>query len=130
MGKQSDLPDWLPQEAWSAFVEMRKSIRKPLTDYAKKLALNRLEQLRNSGSNPEEVLNQSILNDWQGLFPVKGSHNGTPQSSGWEEPDEAACEETAAFIRSIGAKATPDQRTWLKRWEASRVSVHKGDHTT
>lgn len=64
------LPTWVSPEAWDGFCEMRKSIRKPMTDYAKKLAIGNLEKLRQQGHDPTKVLEQSILKSWQGLFPV------------------------------------------------------------
>ena len=69
------LPDWVNREAWDGFVEMRKKIKKPLTDRAMNLALKDLEKLRLEGHNPIEVLNQSTKNCWQGLFPIKEQIN-------------------------------------------------------
>jgi hypothetical protein len=66
------LPDWIPVDVWDAYVGMRKQMKKPMSDYAKKLAVNELLKLVNQGFNPADVLNQSILNSWQGLFPIKG----------------------------------------------------------
>lgn len=66
-----DLPDWLPLVEWRAFVEMRKRIRKPLTDHAAKLAISKLDELRLAGDAPADVLNASVMGSWQGLFPVK-----------------------------------------------------------
>jgi hypothetical protein len=68
-----ELPVWIPREAWEAFVQMRKKIGYPLTDYAVKLAVRNLDKLRGQGESLEDVLNQSILNCWRGLFPVKGN---------------------------------------------------------
>lgn len=65
------LPEWIDPEIWRAFEEMRKKVRKPLTDYARKLAISKLEQIyREHGHHPSDVLEQSILNGWQGLWPV------------------------------------------------------------
>ena len=65
------LPDWIPCETWQAYLDMRKKIRKPLTDHATKLAIGRLKNLRNAGNAPQAVLEQSILNDWTGLFELR-----------------------------------------------------------
>jgi hypothetical protein len=65
------IPDWVPVDSWRAFVEMRRKIHKPLTDHAVKLAFRKLEMLRDSGQDPQAVLEQSILYDYQGLFPVR-----------------------------------------------------------
>ena len=66
------LPSWINEEDWNGFVEMRKKIKKPLTDRAKKMALESLRKLRDSGQDPNLVLQQSEFNNWKGLFPVKG----------------------------------------------------------
>lgn len=66
----TDLPDWIPAEAWAGYVEMRKKIRKPMTDRAIQLAINTLDKMRQQGQDVAAVLDQSTLNSWQGLFPV------------------------------------------------------------
>ena len=66
------LPDWLPQDAWDAFVETRVRIRAPLTDRAKTLAVRELSKLRDQGHDCRAVLEQSVLNGWRGLFAPKG----------------------------------------------------------
>lgn len=64
------LPSWMPLAAWDAYVEMRKKIRRPMTERAKELAVLRLDKLRQAGHDPEAVLDQSVFNSWQGLFPL------------------------------------------------------------
>lgn len=68
------LPDWVPVDAWDAFLAMRKAIRKPVASSAWPLALQKLEHLRAAGNDPRAVLEQSTLNSWQGLFEVKEGH--------------------------------------------------------
>lgn len=67
----SEIPDWINQESWDGFVEMRKKIKKPLTDRAKKLTIRQLYDMKQSGQDPGEVLDQSTRNSWQGVFEVK-----------------------------------------------------------
>lgn len=62
------IPEWIPRQAWRGYVESR---RKPLTPYAAELAIKKLEGFRNEGMDLAEVLNQSALNGWTGLFPLK-----------------------------------------------------------
>ena len=50
---------------------MRAAIKKPLTEYGKGLAFGKLEKLKAAGNDPNAVLDQSILNAWQGLFPLR-----------------------------------------------------------
>src|SRR5690348_2585117 len=64
------LPDWLPSEAWQGYIDMRKKIKRPMTDRAIQLAINTLDKMRQQGQDVAAVLDQSTLNSWQGLFPV------------------------------------------------------------
>lgn len=64
------LPDWLPADAWAGYLEMRKKIRKPMTDRAVQLAINTLDKLRGEGQDVGAVLDQSTMNSWQGLFAI------------------------------------------------------------
>jgi hypothetical protein len=76
------LPVWLDKDTWNDFIEMRKKIKAPLTERGKKLLIERLGILRNSGNDPGQVINQSIMNSWKGLFPLKGSgDDGRPQTN-------------------------------------------------
>lgn len=77
-----ELPDWLPREAWDAFVAMRKKIRKPLTDGAIPLAIKKLGELRTAGHDPRAVLEQSVMNSWQGLFEVSAGGGGGRKNGG------------------------------------------------
>jgi len=73
-------PEWLPPDAWQGYVDMRKKIRKPLTDRAIALAISTLDKLRAEGYEPGAVLDQSVLNGWQGLFAIREERrNTTPQ---------------------------------------------------
>lgn len=74
------LPDWVPKEEWDAFVLMRKKTGFPLTDDGVKLAIKKLDKLREDG-DPAEILNQSTMQNWRGLFPVREEtipRNGMP----------------------------------------------------
>jgi hypothetical protein len=68
-------PDWVPREQWAAYVEMRKKIRAPLTEYASRLTIQKLDDLRASGQSPGEVLDQSVQRGWKGVFEVKPEGN-------------------------------------------------------
>ena len=62
------MPDWLPQEAWLEFKKMRIKIKKPMTEYAERLAIKRLDKFRILGQDIEEVLDYSTLNSYAGLY--------------------------------------------------------------
>lgn len=74
----SDLPDSL-KETLKDFEAMRKKIGKPLaTLRAKKMLLNKLDQLAGEDTDLKiRILEQSIFNSWQGVFPLKESYENT-----------------------------------------------------
>jgi hypothetical protein len=78
---QAPLPEWCPLDAWNDFRLMRQKIRKPMTGRAEQLVLQKLDALRQLGQNPREVLEQSICNSWQGIFPLKVDENGNGNSA-------------------------------------------------
>ena len=59
-------------EALNAFAEHRKKLKKPMTDYAKKLLLKKLQKLAKTEQEQIAILNQSIENGWQGVFALGG----------------------------------------------------------
>lgn len=65
------LPDWIPEEHWRAWIEARTKSGKPPTDYAKRLAVKKLENMREEGHPPAQVLMNAAFNNWSGLFPPK-----------------------------------------------------------
>lgn len=58
----------VPDELWEEFRKHRKRIRAPMTPYAEKLILTKLEQFQKSGANPVDILNESIERGWAGVF--------------------------------------------------------------
>ena len=60
------------EEALTAFAEHRKKLHKPMTDYAKKLLLKKLSGMAKTEEEQVAILNQSIENGWQGVFPLGG----------------------------------------------------------
>jgi hypothetical protein len=70
-GNRFVLPDWVPKEHWDAWIEARTKVKKPPTEYAKKLAILKLDNLREQGYAPAQVLMEAAFNNWAGLFPPK-----------------------------------------------------------
>jgi len=67
------VPDWIPKETWDEFLEMRKRIKKPPTDYAKKLLVAKLDKFRSVGQDVKQVLEKSITSGWQDVFEIKAN---------------------------------------------------------
>ena len=59
-------------EALAAFAEHRKKLKKPMTDRAKELLLSKLSKMASTEQEQIAILNQSIVNGWQGVFPLGG----------------------------------------------------------
>lgn len=63
------------REALKAFLDMRKSIKKPIqTEYAFKLALNKLKQLSDIDSIRIEIVNQSVEHNWQTFYALQNNY--------------------------------------------------------
>lgn len=59
------------ESAIDDFKEFRKKIKKPLTPKAEQLLLSKLNNLASDDTTKIAILEQSILNGWQGVFPLK-----------------------------------------------------------
>lgn len=64
------------KETFVEFVKMRKANKKPLTDKALKLNINKAVDLGNGDPETiQKVVEQTIANGWQGMFPLKNNGN-------------------------------------------------------
>lgn len=72
--------------AFKDYLNMRKEIKKPMTKRAVELAMSRLQQLSDGDNDIAiQILEQSVMNSWMGLFELKTSLNkedGTSNNSG------------------------------------------------
>lgn len=59
------------RETLKDFLKMRKAIKKTMTDRALKIMLKKLKVFSNDEDIQIKILEQSILNSWQGIFPLK-----------------------------------------------------------
>lgn len=59
------------KETIKDFIKMRKTIKKPVTDRSLKLTLNKLDQYGRNDLEKIEILENSIMNCWQGVFELK-----------------------------------------------------------
>ena len=53
------------------FIEMRKKIKAPMTERAVNLMLSKLSSIANDDTEKIKIINQSIMNSWKGIFPIK-----------------------------------------------------------
>lgn len=59
------------REAILEFIKFRKGIKSILTDRALTLLLRNLDKFAKNDNEKIEIINQSILNGWKGIFPLK-----------------------------------------------------------
>ncbi len=69
--KQYPLPDYINQESWERFVQMRARIGKPLDTYSCPLVIQRLAQFKVLGDDPNECLDRSARTNTSDVWPSK-----------------------------------------------------------
>ena len=69
---QIPIPDWIDADKFYDFYNHRISIKKPMTDEALIMAFNKLKKIKDKGHNINDVIDESIINGWSGLFEPKG----------------------------------------------------------
>ena len=76
----SACPEWLNQETLSDFIKHRAELKKPLTKTALPRLIKKLESFKASGINPNDCLEESITNGWQGVFPKTNKQQNQNQN--------------------------------------------------
>ena len=88
------LPDGICKDTWKEFEHMRNKKKKPMTDRARSLIIEKLITINQSnGQCPNEILNQSILNCWTGVFPINQKNN-----KGYKNGIDKAKEEFSEYL--------------------------------
>ncbi len=68
------------RNALKAFVQMREMIKKPMTEEALALLMTRLNAMSGDDETRTAIVNQSVLNNWQSVYPLKQSPPKAGQS--------------------------------------------------
>ena len=96
------------------FKEMRIKIKKPMTEKAEELLLINLNKLSKNEGEQVAILNQSILNCWQGVYALKDKPQDDEAQPKWEKKevlrltpeqvarDKARMKELANVVGKIG----------------------------
>ncbi len=85
-----DVPGWVPDTEWKAFLEVRKRKRAPNTGRALQLIIGKLDRLRSDGQEVSDILDQSTERGWTGVFPVKQSAAKPSRHTGFDDKDYRA----------------------------------------
>lgn len=68
----SEIPDWIPVDAWAGYVEMRaRSPKTKMTERAMALRIKDLERFHEAGHDVGAILDQSTANGWTDLYELK-----------------------------------------------------------
>ena len=51
-----ELPDWIPADSWRTYLQMRVRIKKPATPRTQRMLIGTLDELRDAGHLPHQVL--------------------------------------------------------------------------
>jgi glucosamine 6-phosphate synthetase-like amidotransferase/phosphosugar isomerase protein len=65
------LPPYVDKEIWDDWVQHRKEIKHPLKPTTIRSQLKQLEKWHNEGMDVNEIIQTSITNSYQGLFPLR-----------------------------------------------------------
>ena len=104
-------------EAFKDFIEMRKEIKDPITVNGLKRAINTLFKLSADPGEQLEIINQSIIAGYKGLFPLKTNQ----RQGGYQQPnryDRPAEPEEDDVIERLKAKYKAEEEA-KKRSEGS-----------
>lgn len=82
-------PSTLNVEVWHRWEQYRRQIRKPIHPASRLSAQRKLAAF---GTDQEPVVEQSIANGWQGLFPLKGPPNSGIRKTYTPSPTTAELE--------------------------------------
>lgn len=78
------------------FIKMRKLIKSPLTNNALRLAINKLNKMSSNINEQVEIINQSVMNSWKGLFPLK-TYDTKKQGVSYNNPNQKEFDDLDKF---------------------------------
>lgn len=110
-----ELPSWVPVEPWAAFEKMRKGMRAPFGDDAKRGIVGDLDRLRGEGHDPAKLLLKAVKLGWRGVFA--GDDTRTGKTVNGNRPMNA--DEIRAGIRFAEDRDDLDRAAELKRQYAA-----------
>lgn len=106
------LPDWIREDTWKAYEEMRKKIRKPMTERARDLIIKKLHDMKQAGQDANAVLEQSVIGSWTNIYPIKPDAQAKTNGPGWWESDQTMLKKAQEL--NIGTKGLTTQQLKVK----------------
>lgn len=101
-----DLPDWLPRDSWTDWVQHRIAVKAPMTERAAHMAVKHLDKLRAAGNDPVAVIEQSVRSGkWTDLYPLRDQQQKSAAAPSRQSVAEQRQQE---FLRLMGDGDTLD----------------------
>ena len=97
------------REAMLAFFDMRLAINKPLTNEGARLTMKKIDKLSSDPAERVEIINQSVQNSYQGIFPLRRERALPEYSGGIKKVQEQQYEQRQNTENT--SSSIPD---WLK----------------
>lgn len=84
---KNELPIFINENLFDDFADMRKKLKKPLTEKAKELLIKKLSEFETKQSGfANKALENSIENSWQGVFEPKNDQKQLPKQNQYGTP--------------------------------------------
>ncbi len=110
-----DIPEWMPAEAWRAFVEMRKAMapKVPFTDGAERGIVRDLTEFHEAGHDIAPIIMKSVKNGYRGVFAPEHlpAPSGRNSVAAVEDQARALSSATAERYRRMAIPGPPTDQT-------------------
>jgi hypothetical protein len=98
-------------DTFEDFIAMRKTIKKPMTERAIKLTINNLNKISSDENIQIKILEQSIMNSWQGVFPLK-EYTGTPKNRNSKDGNNANVQKGLELLEKYENEEEGGKSVW------------------
>jgi uncharacterized protein YdaU (DUF1376 family) len=93
-----DIKEIVKKDSWNGFVEMRNKTKKPLTERAIELIGIELSKLMKKGNEPNAVLDQSTVSNYQDVYALKNKGgNNAGYKTGTSRDSQEARSKSSGF---------------------------------
>lgn len=120
-----ELPEWIPEDTWGAYLKTRAGKKAKNEPHALGLIVKDLDSFRAKGHDPVAVLNNSIKSGWAGVFEPKSAPGEIRSQT---VPAPANADAALQKIKADAAKASPPSLETLERMAQLRKSIPQGAH--
>jgi hypothetical protein len=78
--KKHPIPSYIKLDLWEAFMDVRVDEKASQREQAIKTLITLIEKYKKQGSDPNAMIENSIVNSWKGVFPINGKSRKTAQT--------------------------------------------------